>query len=725
MAASKDIGKLVVQLQMELEGLRSDVNKSNSIIKSATTSWQKDFKNAATGIKEVFAGSLLAGAVQGAVSSITSAITGMFDEFDRLTDTADKLNTTTTTLQELGFAASQVGVDAGTAEAAIQKLQVNLGKIGTGGGKAAAEAIEKLGLSVTELRTVDPGEALAKISEAFKTLPDQAARSAAAVALFGRSGAEIIPLIQQFNDLREQAHRLGIVINESTVRSAGDLADQMAVLKLQGQAFLAEVLKPLIPVLAETATSMIGTGAAAGKMGTGMAGASASAKTLGESLANLIRWSRAADATLNGALWISKGAGTAMRDFETGSKMVAEGVDHISDAWKGYKAETADDVKMWQERADKLREQAAEYRRLEQRMRDLGNVRREEQAAAAAAAAEEAAKASKKASDATAKKSAQAEKELARIREQERDDLQKLIDKENALRATRDQSIRDVADAQARVLGATQDQIDLQNAANDGYSKETVLNKQRAQSMNDVARELDQWAVFAKEAFDAQQGGANETKRAMDNLIAAYNTGRISLEEYNAAVRQVNEESKQLSAEQQAFADTLGTGLGEIFGAIITGAEDAEDAVKRLIIQLIALAAQQAAMKAINTAFAASANGNAFDTNGMVPFAQGGIVMGPTAFRFGGGRLGVMGEAGPEAILPLQRGPNGKLGVAGGGGVNVTVINNTGAQVGVNQDDPSNLRVTIDQMASALATQISKGGNPVSAALERTYGVRR
>lgn len=83
-----------------------------------------------------------------------------------------------------------------------------------------------------------------------------------------------------------------------------------------------------------------------------------------------------------------------------------------------------------------------------------------------------------------------------------------------------------------------------------------------------------------------------------------------------------------------------------------------------------------------------SANGNAFTQSGIVQaFANGGtftnsIVDSPTAFMFAnGGALGVMGEAGPEAILPLQRASNGKLGVVSSGGndspinisVNVTV----------------------------------------------------
>lgn len=56
----------------------------------------------------------------------------------------------------------------------------------------------------------------------------------------------------------------------------------------------------------------------------------------------------------------------------------------------------------------------------------------------------------------------------------------------------------------------------------------------------------------------------------------------------------------------------------------------------------------------------------------VTPFAKGGVIASPSYFPLGSG-LGLAGEAGPEAIMPLSRGADGRLGVAGGGGgVNVT-----------------------------------------------------
>ncbi|GHC69301.1 phage tail tape measure protein [Limoniibacter endophyticus] len=87
----------------------------------------------------------------------------------------------------------------------------------------------------------------------------------------------------------------------------------------------------------------------------------------------------------------------------------------------------------------------------------------------------------------------------------------------------------------------------------------------------------------------------------------------------------------------------------------------------------------------------------------VTPFAKGGVVNAPSYFPLGGG-IGLMGEAGAEAIMPLRRGADGALGVAMSGGgqpVNVTL--------NVNATDAASFRKSEAQITTMLARAVSRG----------------
>ncbi|WP_174801727.1 phage tail tape measure protein [Martelella limonii] len=87
----------------------------------------------------------------------------------------------------------------------------------------------------------------------------------------------------------------------------------------------------------------------------------------------------------------------------------------------------------------------------------------------------------------------------------------------------------------------------------------------------------------------------------------------------------------------------------------------------------------------------------------VTPFASGGIVSTPTYFGMNGG-LGLMGEAGSEAILPLRRGPDGALGVAaGGGGGGARIVFN------VSTPDAESFRKSEGQISAMLARTVRSG----------------
>jgi phage-related minor tail protein len=97
------------------------------------------------------------------------------------------------------------------------------------------------------------------------------------------------------------------------------------------------------------------------------------------------------------------------------------------------------------------------------------------------------------------------------------------------------------------------------------------------------------------------------------------------------------------------------------------------------------------------------ARGGVFSRGMVMPFAQGGVVGAPSYFPLGRG-LGVMGEKGAEAVMPLARGPDGRLGVqAGGGGRPLSVT------VNVSTPDADSFRRSEAQVSAALARAVARG----------------
>ncbi len=96
------------------------------------------------------------------------------------------------------------------------------------------------------------------------------------------------------------------------------------------------------------------------------------------------------------------------------------------------------------------------------------------------------------------------------------------------------------------------------------------------------------------------------------------------------------------------------------------------------------------------------ANGGSFAQGRVMPFADGGVVSGPTTFPMRGG-TGLMGEAGPEAIMPLARGADGKLGVRGGGGGGINVVMN------ISTPDAEGFRRSQSQIAAQMGRVLARG----------------
>jgi len=152
------------------------------------------------------------------------------------------------------------------------------------------------------------------------------------------------------------------------------------------------------------------------------------------------------------------------------------------------------------------------------------------------------------------------------------------------------------------------------------------------------------------------------------------------------------DELQQLS---QGFGRQL---TGALQGAVVSG-RSLEDVLRRLALNLAGMALSQGLrpLQGMVSSFFGQLLG------GVTPFAKGGVVASPTYFGTNGG-LGLMGEAGAEAVLPLARGADGRLGVAaGGGGRAVNIVFN------VTTPDAPSFRKSEAQVTGMLARAVSRG----------------
>jgi phage-related minor tail protein len=141
-------------------------------------------------------------------------------------------------------------------------------------------------------------------------------------------------------------------------------------------------------------------------------------------------------------------------------------------------------------------------------------------------------------------------------------------------------------------------------------------------------------------------------------------------------IKEIERELRELNRTAGLFSRTI-TGA---FAASITGARGFDDVLKGLYLRLSDLALR-VALKPVESALSSGLS-RAFGgllgvgggtsvaaaTGAVKPFAAGGIIGTPTYFPLSSGGLGLAGEAGPEAIMPLTRTANGRLGVAADGG---------------------------------------------------------
>jgi len=243
------IGDLVVNLSANTKKFDAGIQQSKAVVQKFSASAMAGLTVVTGGIAAVGAAALGAGM---AVYGLTSRI----DALDKIAKTAIKTGVSGSFLQQLEFAADQSGVSVDQVTAAIKKLTIIVGQ--------GTTDISSLGISMEDLQRLSPEQQFLKLAEQISKLPTAAARAAAAVKVFGKSGIEMIPLftdgMQGIVGLMEKARSLGIGIDEAGLAKVQEANDALGQMKAAFTAMIDQAVVGLAPsftLVANKAAEMI------------------------------------------------------------------------------------------------------------------------------------------------------------------------------------------------------------------------------------------------------------------------------------------------------------------------------------------------------------------------------------------------------------------------------------------------------------------------------------
>lgn len=210
----------------------------------------------------------------------------------------------------------------------------------------------------------------------------------------------------------------------------------------------------------------------------------------------------------------------------------------------------------------------------------------------------------------------------------------------------------------------------------------------------------------------AEIDGLDGLQDQVDALETSLGTATNMAAGFEKELRRVQATMGETALDVAALEKGMSRGLRKAFDGVILDGMNLSDAL-RTVAQSMINTVYAAAVKPVTDHLGSTltnvitdilpfAKGGSFSQGRVMPFANGGVVSGPTTFPMRGG-TGLMGEAGPEAIMPLSRGADGKLGVRMQGQGSATVVMN------ITTPDVEGFRRSQSQIAAQMGRALGRG----------------
>lgn len=590
---------------------------------------------------------------------------------DSLNDLRQKTGIGVQALSSLKAAAEDSGLDFGGLETGLKKFSVKLSEAASGS-REAQEAFKAIGVSIKDASgQIRPSEqVLADLADRFSKLQDGPQKAALAVKLFGKSGADIIPLL---NEGREAVQGFGLAITDDFALRADQFNDTINELKRNAQQFGINVIGPLLPVLQELANAFV-------DLTKSSTGGSDTIQVFSDALRIL----GIAVGTL--ASVFVQGVDTIYTAFRQLGEDVAFIASNIADRFSTIAEQVQEAAKLNFDAVSKL-EEDYEIRKAERRKFYTENTEKIEE----------------------------------EFLKRSTDRVKKIENLYNSLSKNLGNNAGAAADTKPvdnrRSSGGTltlpekpdrteQTQADRLARFQADQEREIELLRQKtiAINTNSVEYRKNEEAIKLKaEAEKLSIGLSDENKKKVQELTQQYIEQKNAIIDLGEAQRQsFGRGAQQALDEYLDRASDVAAQSKQLFSNAFQGIEDAlvkfvqtgklsfADFAKQIEADLIRIAVRRALVFGITSAFGGAAAGAAFADGGVMTssgpmplkaYASGGIANSPQIALFGEGSK-------PEAFVPLPDGRSIPVTVSGegGGGGNTNVVVNVSINGGGGTD---------------------------------------
>lgn len=253
--------KISVILEALTGGFETDMKRAAKASEKAFAQMKKDAQASNVAIGKVFTAAAVAGSA--AVIGLGVAVKSAVNEMDKLSKTAQKVGVTTEALSALQYAAELADVDIGQLQGGMTRLVKAQAEVAKGAEQQTA-LFQALGVQVLNadgsLRNA--GDVMADIADKFAAMEDGAEKTALAVQIFGRAGADLIPLLnegsQGFRDAANEAKAFGLIVSTEAGKAAEEFNDNITRMGKAMQGAGIQLATDLLPVMNELADRVVG-----------------------------------------------------------------------------------------------------------------------------------------------------------------------------------------------------------------------------------------------------------------------------------------------------------------------------------------------------------------------------------------------------------------------------------------------------------------------------------